>query len=470
MFVLTWYKPDTIFPMTTKREHQAKVANLVKQFSELTNNNLQAATDKKTTNLFRGRKQKNIKRLNMRELNNVISIDKAKKIAVVEGMCTYETLVAETLRYNLMPAVVPQLKTITLGGAVTGIGIESSSFRYGFPHETVTEMEILTGYGKVETAQPTGKHKDLFFGFPNSYGTLGYSLSLTIKLVPVKKFVRTRYIKFARAKDYFMAIKNACDTSMWDNEKVDFIDGVVFGPREMYMVLGTMVSDAPYTHDYTYKKIFYKSIQTRQEDYLTISDYIWRWDTDWFWCSKNLKAQNPIIRRIYGKNRLKSEFYMKLFGIEAKFHPVGTLNKILRRPKRETVIQDVEVPIQSAETFLKFFNQIIGIRPIWNCPVKQLNPKQEWTLFTMKPSQLYVNFGFWDSAPSKPNWPEGYLNRKIELMVDKLNGKKSLYSDSFYTKQEFSRLYNGKSYDILKAKYDPNGKFKDLYQKTVKKG
>jgi hypothetical protein len=27
---------------------------------------------------------------------------------------------------------------------------------------------------------------------------------------------------------------------------------------------------------------------------------LWRWDTDWFWCSKNLFAQNPLVRRLTG--------------------------------------------------------------------------------------------------------------------------------------------------------------------------
>ena len=69
-------------------------------------------------------------------------------------MCTYEDLVAATLPYGLSPLVVPQLKTITLGGAVTGLGIESTSFRNGLPHESVLEMDILTGTGEVLTASP----------------------------------------------------------------------------------------------------------------------------------------------------------------------------------------------------------------------------------------------------------------------------------------------------------------------------
>lgn len=65
----------------------------------------------------------------------MISVDPEARTADVAGMCTYEDLVAATLPYGLSPLVVPQLKTITLGGAVTGLGIESASFRNGLPHE-----------------------------------------------------------------------------------------------------------------------------------------------------------------------------------------------------------------------------------------------------------------------------------------------------------------------------------------------
>jgi hypothetical protein len=44
---------------------------------------------------------------------------------------------------------------------------------------------------------------------------------------------------------------------------------------------------------------------------------------------------------------------------------------------------------------------------------------------------------------------------------------KSLYSDSYYPAEEFWRLYSKPAYDALKARYDPQGKFRDLYQKCV---
>ena len=77
--------------------------------------------------------------------------------ADVEGMITYEALVDETLKFGLLPAVVPQLKTITVGGAVSGLGIESSSFKFGLVHETVEEMEILLGDGRLVTCSCRGE-------------------------------------------------------------------------------------------------------------------------------------------------------------------------------------------------------------------------------------------------------------------------------------------------------------------------
>src|SRR5674476_1163381 len=54
----------------------------------------------------------------------------------------------------------------------------SNLFRNRLPHESVREMEILTGAGEIVVAGPVGKHSELFHAFPNSYGTLGYALRL----------------------------------------------------------------------------------------------------------------------------------------------------------------------------------------------------------------------------------------------------------------------------------------------------
>jgi FAD/FMN-containing dehydrogenase len=79
---------------------------------------------KRTSNLFRPRAASGVPGLDVSGLGGVVSIDPRARTADVQGMCTYEALVDVTLQHGLMPLVVPQLRTITLGGAVTGLGIE----------------------------------------------------------------------------------------------------------------------------------------------------------------------------------------------------------------------------------------------------------------------------------------------------------------------------------------------------------
>src|SRR3954466_11149145 len=129
---------------------------------------------KRTSNLFRTRAATTAPRLDVSGFSGVLTVDTEARTADVLGMTTYEDLVDAVLPYGLMPLVVPQLKTITLGGAVSGVGIESSSFRNGTPHESVIEMDVLTGDGRIVTASLTNEHADLFRAFPNSFGTLGY--------------------------------------------------------------------------------------------------------------------------------------------------------------------------------------------------------------------------------------------------------------------------------------------------------
>ena len=414
---------------------------------------------KATSNLFRDRQiQGNT--LDVSDFQHVLSVDPAKRIIETEGMVTYEALADAALTHALIPAVVPQLKSITIGGAVGGIGIESSSFRFGLPHETVLEMDVLLGSGEIICCTPDNEHRDLFYGLANSYGTLGYILRLKIEGVPVKPYVRLTHLRFASREEFFSRLETAC------NGPHDFVDGVAFSPGEHYLVLGEFCDQAPYTSDYTYLKIFYRSIRERSEDYLTVRDYLWRWDTDWFWCSKNLYVHNPLMRRFLGRRRLNSITYQKVMRWNSRVGLTRRLNA-LTGVHRESVIQDVDIPLENAAAFIDFFEREIGIRPVWVCPARHDRGRGEYPLFPMRDDTLYVNFGFWDGVRSRQSYPRGHFNRLIEDQVTKLGGIKSLYSESFYSKEAFDQQYGGDLYRSLKARYDPDGRLKDLYQKCV---
>jgi FAD/FMN-containing dehydrogenase len=78
-----------------------------------------------------------------------------------------------------------------------------------------------------------------------------------------------------------------------------------------------------------------------------------------------------------------------------------------------------------------------------------------------------VNIGFWSSVPLTGGMDSHHHNRWVETEVDRLGGRKSLYSTVFYDEDRFWSLYNGDVYRSLKSRYDPSGRLMDLYDKCV---
>jgi FAD/FMN-containing dehydrogenase len=450
--------------MATKLSHDRAVADLRARLAAQAGGPIRLA--KSTSNLFRFREPPGRQALDVSAFGDVLAVDVQARTADVGGMTTYERLVDATLPHGLMPLVVPQLKTITLGGAVAGLGIESSSFRNGMPHESVLEMEILTGAGDVVVARPDNEHRDLFHGFPNSYGTLGYALRLKIELEPVWPSVALRHVPFSDAKSCAAAIEEACAARSYAGETVDFVDGTVFSAGELYLTLGRFAEAGP-TSDYTGRRIYYRSIRDRRTDRLSTRDYIWRWDTDWFWCSQALGAQHPVVRRFWPRRYLRSDVYRRIVAFDRRHRLSDRVTRLRRQPRREPVIQDVEIPVDRLADFLDFFHAEIGISPVWLCPVR-LRDNRIWPLYSMDPGTLFVNVGFWATVPLGPGEVDGTHNRLIERTVTELGGHKSLYSTSYFEEAEFWKLYNGTTYRELKDSYDPRGRLPDLYDKCVR--
>jgi FAD/FMN-containing dehydrogenase len=426
---------------------------------------------KKTSNLFRPRARVDTPGLDVSGLDGVISVDPVGRTADVQGMCTYEHLVEATLPHGLMPAVVPQLRTITLGGAVTGLGIESTSFRNGLPHESVLEMDVLTGAGEVVTATPDGEHADLFATFPNSYGTLGYATRLRIELEPVAPRVRLRHVRVPM-DDLDDVIAAVVETRTHDGRTVDFVDGVAFTPDEVYLSLGEWEPEPGPGSDYTRQDVFYRSVQQRSEDVLTTMDYLWRWDTDWFWCSRAFGAQHPVVRRVWPRRYRRSDVYHRLVGLEHRFGVYQRVQRLRGRPDVERVVQDVEIPIGRVGDFLRWFDDNVGMRPVWLCPLRLREPEgpgsaRTWPLYPLQPGRTYVNVGFWGAVPIAPGAEDGDVNRAIEAAVTAHGGHKSLYSDAYYSREEFDQLYDGAHLAKVRQLYDPDDRLTGLYEKAV---
>jgi FAD/FMN-containing dehydrogenase len=415
---------------------------------------------KPTSNLFRPREDARRTEIDVASLNHVIEIDAETCAAEVEGMTTYADLVDATLPHGLAPAIVPELKSITVGGATTGIGIESGAFRYGLVHDTVQELDILVADGRVLTCSRE-RRPELFYGFPNSYGSLGYATRIRLRLIPVQPYVRLGHTAFREPEKLFAAIGEECA-----RPTCAYLDGVYFAPGEFVLTRAHFIESLPPgadASDYTWMRQYWRSLRERHEDYLSIHDYLWRWDTDWFWCSRNVGAHLKPVRLFLGRKRLSSVTYQKIMRSSRRW-PLSLLQSM--RPRTESVIQDVDIPIANAAAFLEDFEAGIGIRPVWICPF--VVPDAGFSLFQLRTDTPYINFGFWDMVRSSE--PDGHYNARVEELVAKHGGKKSLYSRSTYDETTFWQNYDRQAYEALKRECDPDGRFPGLYEKAVLRG
>ncbi len=126
----------------------------------------------------------------------------------------------------------------------------------------------------------------------------------------------------------------------------------------------------------------------------------------------------------------------------------------------------VEVPVDRLPEFLEWFDEAVGMRPVWLCPCKAL---RDWPTYPLEPDRLYVNVGFWGTVHVGPDALDGPRNRAIEAEVHELGGHKSLYSEAFYDRKTFDQLYDGENLAAVKGRYDPDDRLTSLYDKAVKR-
>jgi FAD/FMN-containing dehydrogenase len=198
-----------------------------------------------------------------------------------------------------------------------------------------------------------------------------------------------------------------------------------------------------------------------------VRDYLWRWDTDWFWCSRAFGVQNPLVRRLVPRRYMRSDTWWRLVALEKRYRVMSRIERLRGLPEREEVVQDVEIPIDRLAEFMDAFARDIPIQPVWLCPLRQRARDAAWDLYRLDPDVLYVNVGFWSTVALEPGEDDSTHNRLVERLVGELDGRKSLYSTSFYSEEEFRELYGGAAYERLKSEYDPGGRLLDLYEKCV---
>ncbi|KAK8255452.1 hypothetical protein HDK77DRAFT_460505 [Phyllosticta capitalensis] len=413
--------------------------------------------------------------IDMSDFNHVLRVDRERQVAVVQANVPMDMLVEETLKHGLIPPVVMEFPGITTGGGYAGVAGESSSWKHGFFDRTVNWVDVVLLNGEIMRASPW-QNKDLFDGAPGTYGTLCVTTLFEIQLIPAKEYVELEYVTVDSVPAAISTVQEAVHSAT-----VDYIDGILFSPTSGTVMLGRL-TDTPSSPSTPVKRFtrrwdkwFYvhaekitkttnvhtlDSNRRNHVELIPLVDYLFRYDRGAFWTGRY------AFSRFYTPfNRVTRALLDPLMHTRPMY---AALNA--SRYSTQYVIQDLALPFDGAEEFIKWNEQEAKIWPLWLCPLR-LNDENAVPLRAKVGRPTYMlNIGVWGPGP-RQRAPFIEINRSLERAVARLGGFKWLYANTYYTQSEFWRIYDRAWYDGLRAKYRAGEpwmveKGNDVWEKT----
>lgn len=386
-------------------------------------------------------------------LSNVLKIDPSTRTALVEPNVPMDRLVEQTLKYGLIPPVVMEFPGITVGGGYAGTCGESSSFKHGFFDRTVNRVELVLANGDV-TFCSEEENADLFRGAAGAMGTMGITTLVELQLQKAKKYVETTYHPVTTTTEAVKKIREAIS-----DPELDYVDGILFSNTLGAVITGRLTdnpkenirvqrfSDANDPWFYLHVKDAITKRVGSIVEAIPLPEYLFRYDRGGFWVGRSAFEYFNMPFNSFTRWWLDDFLHTRM--MYTALHASGQ--------SESYVVQDLALPFSTAEQFLEYTDQTFGIYPLWLCPLKQspvptMHPHTKRTETNGRPEPM-LNVGLWGYGPSRH---EDFvrLNRDLENQLQLLGGMKWLYAQTYYTEEEFWRIYDKDWYDALREKYD----------------
>ncbi|KAG9233845.1 hypothetical protein BJ875DRAFT_463141 [Amylocarpus encephaloides] len=388
-------------------------------------------------------------------LSSIIQINPEAKTAMVEPNVPMDKLVRATLEYGLIPPVVMEFPGITVGGGFSGSAGESSSFKYGYFDQTVNSVEMVLANGDIVTASKS-ERPDLFKGAAGSLGTLGIATMIELQLIQAKKYVQTTYHRRGNVRETIQAVQEEIV-----NPSNDFVDGIIFSKTHGVVITGQLTDEKPEStksrsFSTAWDPWYYLHVEeqtssvsspTVMTEYLPVAEYLFRYDRGGFWVGTEAFRYFGIVPF----NRLTRWFLDDFMHTRMLYRALHGSNM-----QSGNIVQDLSLPYTTAEEFIDYTSQELDIWPLWLCPLRAISPPTFHPSTTLpgpddSPKPM-LNIGLWGKA-SMDMSKFIQQNRKLESKLTELGGRKVLYSQTYYTDQEFWELYDHRWYDELRNKY-----------------
>lgn len=327
------------------------------------------------------------------DLNNVLRVDLNDRVAVVEANVTMDMLLEETLKHDLMPAMLKELPNITVGAAFSCAAGGSSSFKYGSFGDTVAEIEMILGNGEVITCSEK-ENADIFKGVAGALGTLGIVTLLTVRLENAFRYVEVTYRPFKGAKEA-MEMLQALSTRQ--DSSIDFLDGIAYSATKSVVVTGRLTDSNPTglpIQRFVRPKDpwYFKHAESRidssplspTKELMPVPDYLLRYNRGVFWLGEKELGRCGMSSSRYVRRLFRQYFTARVNDVWLQARAVSTMDR-----------QDLVIPFFAAEKFLEWLDQRFGMYPLWLCPLRSTPTS---ALLNIDSSGPMLNIGIYDNS------------------------------------------------------------------------
>ena len=444
---------------------------------------------------------------------------------VAQAMVTMEQLVEYTLTavkdQPYIPLVVAEFRHITVGGAISGASLESTSHRYGQLMDVVLWVKLRLGNGDIVTSN---RNDDLWCHVSSTYGTMAIVLEAALECVKATPYVQVSYYAASTIEELTQRLiqeSRPRSSSLWsdDNDQDDecFLEGLQW-PKEYHpwtgtvagvLMKGQMIGDSSTTttttNSSTYRlgwkvpnpggPFYYEHVADLVTDHvqrrgptvslssssitepfvqevLEIRDYLFRYDPGAFWMARPLvfewKHFGSYFPFTIGLFVASYRWVRKWFMTGYAFTTHNLFGWLKMAPPSivasNMIVQDMYMPSAMAATELISWvrTHVPLSTPIWLCPVKS-NDNQPFTPSYQKDNVVMINCGIYGRVgDGQGRW----YTQQLEALCRRLGGRKMLYAQSHYDKSTFWKIYDAKLYDTKRRQFKADDAFPSLLDKT----
>ena len=402
-------------------------------------------------------------------LYDILSWSEEEQTVTVEPMVNMGQLSHFLTPKGYTLPVLPEMDDLTVGGLYMGVGIETSSHKYGLFNDSVVSAELVLASGDVITCGRNGPNKDLFDALPWSYGTLGFLTSVTIKIVPCKPYVAVHYIPCTTQSEGIREFRRY--TEEQGDDTADFVEALSYTKDTMVVMPAYFCDTKDIADKYSnashnalswwFKPWFYKHVgwmlddkQGERWEIIPLRDYFHRHTKSIFWELEQIipVGNHPIFRFLLGWAVPPKVSFLKLTQTEA-------LQKMY---EEQHVIQDMLVPISEMDKSLNVFENEYGLYPLWICPYRAYDyggstqNGDSHRSFLRKPNadtedpitgekyEMYVDLGAYGipkAVLNKEPFDAVASGRSVESFVMSVRGFQMLYADTYLTRDECKKMF-----------------------------